>query len=88
MQCVDIPESGFAVLWTLFTSGYSVGIYQRMDFYFGHYPYLGQHVCANSLNICIQTFCVIGQWTLKGSNDTDILCVSGLRTDHRTQSLC
>ena len=26
-----------------------------------------------------KTFCVIGQWTLKESQDTDILCVSGLK---------
>ena len=83
---MDLPESGFAVLWILFVSGYILWIYQRVGLlYFGHYPYLGQHICANSLSICTQTFCVNGQWTLKGSEDKDILCVNGLRIGHKTQ---
>ena len=40
--CLDIPESEFAVLWTLFTSGYSVWMYQRVDLlHLGHCPYFG-----------------------------------------------
>ena len=32
VQCLDLPESGFAVLWILLVSGYSVWIYQESGF--------------------------------------------------------
>ena len=77
--CMAIPESGFAVLWTLsllnivcvstrewiycivdiVTSKYSVCIYQRVDLLFLDIVHILEHGCANSINTCIQTFCVI-----------------------------
>ena len=39
---MDIPEGGFAVLLAMFTSRYSVWIYQAVDLlHFGYGPYLG-----------------------------------------------
>ena len=75
---MELPESGFAVFWTLSIS------------------WSGKHSCANSEYLYIDILCC---WTLKGSQDKDILCyralnrqqdidicVSEHQTDHRTDS--
>ena len=48
-----IPESGFPVLRTLITSGYSLWIYQKLDLlHFGFCQYLGAD------NIVVKSLCL------------------------------
>ena len=59
---MHLRESGCAVLWIFFMSGYSVQFYKRVNLLcFGHCLYLVvDSIVVQTLNICIQTFCVLG----------------------------
>ena len=71
---MDPPKSGFTIFWTLFRSGYSVCIYQRVDLlYFGYCLYLG--IVYESTKVDLLYF---GNCPYLGANSeclyTDILC--------------
>ena len=94
---MNISESGFAVLWILFVSGYNVDLPASAFavFWTLSISWSRQHSCANSLNIVYTHFVLLNTERITGQGyfvSSDIewitgyryLCVSGHRTDHRT----
>ena len=86
LQCLD----RFAGIWILVTSACSVGVLPESGFtafWTLSISWSRQYSCANSLNISIHTFCVIGYFMLLDIEQITgyrYLCVGGYRTDHRT----
>ena len=69
IQCLDLPESRFSVLWILFVSGYSAQFYQRGELlHFGHCPYLVADNILGKLSEYLYTD-IFRDWILKESQD-------------------